>query len=387
MRPGSTSARIGSIASATNSLRGFIPTWEKLRIDPDVCDFAFGNPQELAIPGYVDALATAITPRNGDWYAYKRSEPKARTVVASALADWRGMPFDEADIAMTPGAFGAIATALLALVDHGDEVVISVPPWFFYEAMILNAGGRPVKVPVRPDDYNLDVDRIANALHRKTRLVIVNTPNNPTGRVYAAETLKALADVLGQASERFGAPIYLLSDEPYARLLFDDVEFVSPSSYYPYTFIAYSYGKVLLTPGQRIGWLAASPLMPSREALRPAIELAQLAGGWLFPNALLQHAIGDLEHLSLDLQDLQAKRDHFVEALRSYGYELRSPDGTFYLWVRSPEADDISFCQRLADQKVLVLPGSTCEAPGHFRISLTASWDSIERSLPSFAAR
>ncbi len=168
--------------------------------------------------------------------------------------------------------------------------------------------------------------------------------------------------------------------------MFSDATFTSPAQYYSQTLIAYSYGKVLLTPGQRIGWLALAPTMADREALRDAIFMAQVAGGWLFPSALMQYAIDDLERLSIDLVELERKRDWFVDELNAMGYSLRSPEGTFYLWVRSPEPDDVAFVEGLAEPKVLVLPGTTCESPGHFRISLTATPEMIERSLPVLRA-
>ena len=252
--------------------------------------------------------------------------------------------------------------------------------------MLLSADAVPVKVRVRPEDLDLDLDAIGSAIGPRTRAVIVNTPHNPTGRIYPPATLMALADLLTDASARHGRPIWLISDEPYARLVFSDAEFHSPSEYYPYTLISYSYGKVLLTPGERIGWLAISPSVPHREALRQAIDVSQIAAGWLFPNAVLQYAIGDLERLSIDLADLERKRDRVVGELRAAGYDLRAPEGTFYLWVRSPEADDLAFCRRLAERQVLVLPGTICEVLGYFRVSLTASHDMIDRALPALRA-
>ncbi len=148
----------------------------------------------------------------------------------------------------------------------------------------------------------------------------------------------------------------------------------------------YTYGKTLLTPGQRIGYIALPPSMQQREQLRPVIFASQLVTGWAFPNALLQHALPDLEKLSIDIEQLQAKRDRLVTALGEMGYELHSPEGTFYLLVRSPLADDMAFCRRLAENSVLVLPGSVFEMPGTFRISLTANDEMINRALPAFAA-
>ena len=379
-----STARVTAITKANQPLLSFLPIWEEHRGQPDICDFAFGNPQEMVIDGFPAALSAATLPADKDHYAYKFSEERSRREVASYLADWRGQQFDPADIAMTPGAFGAIATALGTLVDIGDEVLYSDPPWFFYESMIIAAGATPVSVPVRADDHDLDLERIAGAITEKTSLVMVNTPHNPTGRIYPPETLQALADLLTEASSRFGRPIYLLSDEPYSRLVFSDATFTSPAMYYPYTLISYSYGKILLTPGQRVGWLALSPLMPDREILRDDVFMAQVAGGWLFPSAVMQYSLPELHRLSIDLVELERKRDLFFTGLQTAGYELRKPQGTFYLWLRSPDSDDASFVRRLADRGVLVLPGSTCAAPGYFRITFTAPAETIQRSLPVF---
>jgi aspartate aminotransferase len=376
--------RIERITRANATLLSFVETWDRYRHDPEVGDFAFGNPQEPVIEGYAAALAAVTEPTDKHHYEYKRSEDEPRRSVAKNLAAWRNQPFDPDDIALTPGAFGAIAVALAALIDPGEEVVYQIPPWFFYESMIVSVGGIPVGIPVRDDDYDLDLDAITAAINERTRLVIVNTPHNPTGRIYPPSTLERLAQILTEATERYGSPIYLLSDEPYSRLVFSDASFASPSEHYAHTLISYSYGKILLTPGQRIGWLALSPHMPDREAMRRAVLMAQIAGGWQFPSAIMQYAIDDLEALSIDLAELERKRDWFVAELAAAGYQLRPPEGTFYLWVRSPDPDDVAFVRRLAEQKVLVLPGTTCEAPGHFRISLTATPDMIERSLPVF---
>jgi aspartate aminotransferase len=373
---------VADIAAAMSRFTGWIEAWDELREGPDVCDLTFGNPQELALPGFVSALRDHLEPRTKDWFAYKRSEPAARSIVAKALRDERDLPFEPEDIALTNGAFGALATAFHALLDPGDQVVFSLPPWFLYEPMLLAAGAEPVKVRVRPDDYDLDLPAIESAIGPRTRAVIVNSPHNPTGRIYPPATLRALGALLTDASTRFGRAIWLISDEPYARLVFSNARFSSPSEFYPYTVISYSYAKVLLTPGERIGWLALSPLIPERRELRRAVELSQMAAGWLFPNGVLQYAISSLEGLSIDLVDLETKRDQLVRELTAAGYQLQSPEGTFYLWVRSPEADDVAFCRRLGERNVLVLPGTVCEAPGHFRISLTASHDMIERAVP-----
>jgi aspartate aminotransferase len=352
--------------------------------NPNVCDFAFGNPHEMPLGGFVHALKTWVVPQNKDWFAYKDNEAPARKTVAESLRNRRGMPFDAEDVFLTTGAFGAISVALHTLVDPGDEVIFNSPCWFFYEPMIAAVGGVPVRVKTQPGTFDLDLEAIGRAMTSKTRAIFVNSPCNPTGKVYPPETLTELARRLNEASERNGRTIYLLSDESYSRVIFDGQTYPSPAAYYPSTVVLYTYGKVLLTPGQRIGYLALPPDMPNRDRLRDALFVMQIVTGWTFPNALLQHAIGDLDTLSIDIAHLQAKRDRMVGALWEIGYQVHQPDGTFYLLPRSPWEDDWAFTELLAEYDILCMPGTVVEQPGYFRISLTANDEMIERALPGF---
>ena len=353
---------------------------------PGTLFLAMGDPHELPPSGFVEAMREKLEPQNPRWFSYKTSTPDAQKAVARSLREWRGLPFEAEDIALTTGAFGAIAAAMTAVLDPGDEVIINLPPWFNYDGMAIARGAVPVKVPTK-EDFNLDLEAIEAAITDKTRMVVVNTPNNPTGRVYPPATLQGLSDLLTRASEKNGRTIYQLADEPYSRLMFDDLTFPSPSAFYPDTLITYSYGKVLLTPGQRVGWLALPPTMAEdrRVALREAVMLAQVVDGFLFPNAVMQYALPAIDKLSIDIAALQRKRDRLVEALRAAGYELRVPEGTFYLMPKSPLADDWAFCRLIAERGLYVLPGSVCEAPGYFRIAFTGSEEMIEQAIPIFA--
>ncbi len=220
----------------------------------------------------------------------------------------------------------------------------------------------------------------------RTRAIIVNSPHNPSGRIYSPQVLIGVAQVLTDASARIGHPIWVISDEPYNRILFDGRECHSPAEWYPHTVITYSYGKTLLAPGQRIGFLTVPPTLPDRERLREEVMIQQLATGFAFPNALLQHALADLERLSIDIGALQRRRDRLVPALRELGCDASMPEGTFYTMARSPIEDDVAFADILARHRVLVLPGTVVEVPGWFRISLTASDEMVEQAIPRFAA-
>jgi aspartate aminotransferase len=364
----------------------FSGPFEQLNLEPDVANFAVGNPQEMPMPAYVEALQRHVVPQNKDWFAYKLSEPASQRTVAETLSARTGLAWDPADVAMTNGGFAALAVALRTLIQPGDEVVFLSPPWFFYEVLVLTAGGEPIRVRLEPPAFDLDIDRIVAAITPRTRAVVVNSPHNPTGRIFSTESLASLAEALTDASERIGHPVWIVSDEPYNRIVFDGRTAPSAASVYPHAIVTYSYGKQLLAPGMRIGYLAVPPTCPERTQLRDEIFMQQIAGGYQWPNALLQHALADIEHLTVDLDALQRRRDRLVPALREMGYEASMPEGTFYTMARSPIPDDRAFADHLARHRVLVLPGTIVEVPGWFRVSLTASDEMVEAGIPRFAA-
>ncbi len=354
--------------------------------DPRTADFVAGNPQEMVLPEFVEAIQRWSVPKDPGWYAYKFNEDYAREAVAAALGERRGIDYRPEDVFLTDGAFAGLLLCIRVVADPGDEVIFVSPPWFFYRALILGGGAVPVRVRCDRQTWDLDVDAIQAAITRRTKAIIVNSPNNPTGRIYPPDTLGRLGDVLAAAHERLGHPIYLISDESYSRIVFDDRPFPSPTEYHPYSFLVYTFGKTLLTPGARMGYVVLPPQMPEPEPVRTGLMLGQMAfGGHGVPNAVLQRALADLERMSIDIKRLQARRDRMVEGLRDAGYDLHAPEGTFYLLPRSPDPDDLGFVDRLAAEKVFVLPGSIVEMPGTFRISLTGSDEMVDRALPIFA--
>lgn len=355
-------------------------TYEERVMRPEACDFRFGNPQEMPLPQIQDALVKWAAPKDKNWFAYKFSDPAAVEVAVDSLRERVGIQFDRQDIAMTTGAFGALAASLRAVLDPGDEVIYLSPPWFFYVPMILACGARPVRVDYKPPQFELPVDDIEWHITPHTRAIIVNSPHNPSGRLLTPDELERLAGVL----EGRDRTIFLISDESYSRIVFDGREFTSPVRYYDPSFLIYTYGKTLLAPGQRLGYVAISPRMPDRDEVRQAVFVSQIANGYAFPNALMQYAMGDLEAASIDVAAMQRRRDRLVGALTEMGYETVTPEATFYVLVRSPVADDVEFTKKLADESVFVLPGQMFELPGWFRISLTASDDMVDRSLAGF---
>src|SRR5512132_4348313 len=342
------------------------------RGDPRIADFTFGNPQEMPLPGLVAAIREQAIPQNKDWYAYKTSEEVPQTFLAERLGEELELPFEPPDIALTSGAFAAISAAFHLLLDAGDEAIYSEPAWFCYAPMLVTANAVPRPVALK---------------RPRSRLVIVNPPHNPTGRIYERADLEELAACLERASKRIGRRIFLLSDEPYRRLRFDDRGFTSPAAIYPWTLISYSYGKVLLSPGQRLGYLAISPRMPhaERQALRDAVFATQMGLGWCFPNAVMQYAVPQLEGLSIDVQALARRRDALTDALTRSGHTVLPPDGTFYLWVKWADGDSERKWNAFADRDVFVMPGRLMKTDDYFRVCLTASDEMVERALPVFA--
>jgi aspartate aminotransferase len=385
-------ARLRAADAAFAAVKNFYLTsrYGERRFDPDICDFTFGNPHEMPLDGIVAALRERAVPRDKNWFAYKTSEEEPQIFLAKTVGRELALPFEPADIALTAGAFAAISVAFRLVLGAGDEAIFSEPSWFCYESMLLLADAMPRKVKLKPATFDLDLPAIDAAIGPRTRLVIVNSPHNPTGRIYDPATLAALAELLERASARIGRRIFLLSDEPYRRLRFDGRTFVSPARFYPWTLISYSYGKVLLAPGQRLGYLAIGPLMPDEEraALRDMMFSAQMALGWCFPSALMQHALPDLEALSIDQQALARRRDRLSTTLAAAGYEVLPPEGTFYLWSKWPKhgKSPDELWSALADRDVFVLPGSLMNANEHFRICLTASDQMVEHALPHFEA-
>lgn len=353
---------------------------------PGVCDFLFGNPHDMPIQGFEAALRHHARAEDPSWFAYKFDEPYAVATVTDGLRRHTGLPFRDEDVAMTNGGWGAIAVAIRAVTEPGDEVIYYDPPWFFYDVLIRGAEAVPVVLRLDAPRFSPDPGILAGAITPRTRAVLLNTPHNPSGRVLDATELQAVAAVLREASSRLGRPVYLLADEAYREITLDGRRAPSPSEHYEHTIVLYSYGKQLLAPGQRIGYLALSPRIADPGPLRDAVRVAQFVNSYAWPTALMQRALPDIAHLRIDLAALKRRRDRLVPALAAQGYEPTTPEGTFYVMARSPIPDDGAFAERLVGDDVFVLPGRTVMMPGWFRISLTASDEMVEAGIPRFAA-
>jgi aspartate aminotransferase len=373
---------VRSLASAASLMRFLMQPRDLAH--PEACDFLAGNPQELATPAYIEAVQRAVVPDSPSYYSYGPPWQPAVRAVTTALAERLGLELEPKDVFLTRGASSGLATVLRAIIDPGDEVVMMSPPWFFYEAMVLGESAEPVKVQLAGDSFDLDPDAIGRAITPLTRAVIINTPHNPSGRIYPEDQLRELAAILEGASARIDRRIYLLSDEAYARILFDGRRMITPALFYPATFMLHSYSKTLLAPSQRAGYMAMPPTMPDREQLRVALIAASMGGGAM-PDTVMQRAMPELEKLMINVPALERRRDRTVSELRRLGYSVASPEAGFYLFPMSPIPDSTEFCDWLADRRVYTLPGEAFERPGYWRLSLTATDAMVDRALPILA--
>jgi hypothetical protein len=280
----SISSRIRAADAAFAAVRRFAGAsrYSDRRLAPGISDFTFGNPQEMPLPGIVSAIRDKALPHDKSWFAYKTTEEEPQRFLSERLGRELGLPFEPADIALTAGAFAAIMVAIRLVLDAGDEAIYSEPAWFCYEPMLLAADAAPRKVPLKAPTFDLDLAAIDAAIGPRTRLVIVNTPHNPTGRIYGRDALRELSDLLDRASARIGQRIYLLSDEPYRRLRFDGRGFVSPAALYPWTLISCSYGKGAPRSGSA-SWLSGGFTAHAgfRSSGAPRLHVFRANGAWV----------------------------------------------------------------------------------------------------------
>jgi aspartate aminotransferase len=312
-------------------------------------------------------------------YMPNAGHPRVRQAVADRLRAATGLPYTADHVLMTVGAGAALNTVLKALLDPGDEVITVAPFFAEYIFYAENHGGRLVVVPPTTA-LTPDVARIAAAITPRTRAILLNSPNNPSGVIYPASTFLELEAVLGRA----GHPIVLISDEPYRTLVFDDVRPPEVPPLVTRSIVATSWSKSLAIPGERIGYLALSPRMPEAAALFEACAFTSRVLGFVNAPALWQWVVAEVGDEVIDVAPYREKRDLMYEGLVRIGYECVKPQGAFYVFPRTPIDDDVAFVRLLAEEGVLTVPGSGFGAPGHIRISLTVERETVIRALPGF---
>ncbi len=352
-----------------------------------VYDFSLGNP-DVPPPAALYAVLreTVDSVHPGDHgYMPNAGLAEARRAVARFVSQEHKTPVCEEDIIMTCGAAGALNVIFRTLLDPGDEVIVPIPYFVEYEPYITQAGGLFRPVTTRPD-FSLDVDAIGAALSPRTKALLINSPNNPTGVVYSRTSLVDCVTVLRDAGTRWGRPIYLIADEPYRRLVYDGIEVPPVLALYTESLVASSFSKSLSIPGERVGYIAVHPDASAHDELLAGLAWANRTLGFVNAPALMQRVIARLDDVTIDVNIYARRRAMLCAGLAEAGYEFVNPSGAFYLFPRSPCPDDISFVRALQKERILTVPGTGFGAPGYFRIAYCVSDDTICRALPRFAA-
>ena len=351
----------------------------------NVFDFSLGNPNVPPPDAFGECLIDrADNQRPGD-HAYMPNTGYASTreAVARFVSAEQALSLSAGDVIMTCGAAGALNVILKALLDPEDEVIVPAPYFVEYGFYAENHGGVLVTVPTA-EDFTLDLDAIAGAVTGKTKVVLINSPNNPSGQVYSEESLRRLGELLSRMSEKIGRTIYLVSDEPYRKIIFDGLTVPSVFPVYPNSIMATSYSKDLSIPGERIGFLAVNPEATYRDDLLAGMALTNRTLGYVNAPAFMQRVVEPLQGACVDTGVYEAKRDLLCDGLAACGYEFVRPKGAFYLFPKSPVADDVAFVKALQEALILTVPGRGFGAPGFFRIAFCVDDQTIEKAMSGF---
>lgn len=356
--------------------------------DEAVCDFSLGNP-DLAPPPQVRAaleeFAAGADKPFAIGYMPNAGYPEVRTALAASLAKEQGIDVAGTDLILTVGAAGALNVVMRAVLEPGDEVICPAPVFVDYGAYAWNFGGTLIPVKSLPDTFRLDLPAMEAAVNEKTRVVLINSPNNPTGVVYRKDELSALADILRKKSAQYGRPIYMLADEPYRFLTYDGVTVPPFLPLYDYTLICSSFSKNLALAGERIGYVVVNPAMPGKAELMDGLILAHRILGYINAPAIGQRILQKALGAQVDASIYAARRALMAEMLTKAGYEFSLPQGAFYFFPKSPEADDIAFVGKLLEEKILVVPGTGFGYPGYFRMAFCVDEAVIRRAAEGFA--
>ncbi|HEY3307080.1 MAG TPA: pyridoxal phosphate-dependent aminotransferase [Desulfuromonadaceae bacterium] len=383
--------KIAAHISKSSWIRRMFEEGERLRQEfgsENVHDFTLGNPDVEPPEAFQqELLAMACNPLPGmHRYMNNAGYAETRAAVAAKLAKDAGIGVSAEHVVMTCGAGGALNVVLKTILNPGEEVIILAPYFVEYKFYIDNHGGVPVEVWTDHETFQLDIAAIEKALTPKTRAIIICSPNNPTGVIYPEESLRQLGEVLGKIHKKSGHLIYVISDEPYARIAYDGKHVPNIFPLVESSIIVTSHSKDLALPGERIGYLAANPRMDTVLQFMEGAIFSNRVLGFVNAPALMQRLVAKLQDESVNVSEYQAKRDLFCNSLSAMGFEMVRPDGAFYLFPKSPLPDDVEFVKLAQKHRILLVPGAGFGAPGFFRIAYCVDIKIIERSLPAWSA-
>ena len=354
----------------------------------NVFDYSLGNPSIPSPKEVNEAICQIVEEQSSlDVHGYTSAPgyQGVRQAVASDLSQRFSMAIRPENLFFTCGAAPALIAVIKALCGEASSEIAAIAPYFpEYKPFVQYNGGRFVAVPADTKHFQIDFDALQACISVNTQAIIVNSPNNPSGAVYTAETIRRLAQLLTQKSQEFGHPIYIIADEPYRELVYGDVSVPFIPQYYPNTVVCYSYSKSLSLPGERIGYVLIPDCVENGPSLFAAVAGASRAMGHVCPPSLIQRVIAQCTGLRPDLEAYDRNRTLLYSKLTSYGYECCKPDGAFYLFIKAPGGDSQAFSRRAMQENLLLVPGDDFGCPEFFRICYCVSFETIIRSLPIF---
>lgn len=354
----------------------------------NVYDFTIGSPSIEPPKKFldtVDELMKTVSPIELHTYAPAAGLESVRNAVAGYLADSFGVEYSPDDIYMTHGASSALAIILAALLFEGEDALVLAPYFPEYRIYVEQAGGRLIEVPCDAD-FQTDLDALEKRLTPKTSVLIINSPNNPSGAVLSESSVKAISELLNRKAAEYGHPIYIVADEPYRELVYGDIEVPFIPAFYDNTIYCYSFSKSLSLPGERIGYLAVSPKAEAHDDIRAAVNGAGRALGYVCVSTMFQLAAAQCLGVTVDISKYDENRLLAYTALKDMGFICVKPDGAFYLFIKAPDGDSQGFCRKAMEKDILLVPGDAFGCPGYARLAYCVSNERIRRSLPAFKA-
>lgn len=349
----------------------------------NVYDFSLGNPDVEPPAEFFQVLQKLAAERVAGIHGYMPNAgfPSVRESIADKISKQHNIKTDGKSIIMTCGAAGAMNVVLKTILDPGDEVIVVKPYFAEYGFYISNNQGKMVQVE-SGEDFSLSTEKIQKVITPRTRAIIINSPNNPTGKIYSEKEIESLASVLDKSAN--SRPVFLIADEPYREIVYDGISVSPVLSKYRNSFVVNSYSKSLSLPGERIGYIAVNPDIEGHDLIMDGLNLCNRILGFVNAPALMQRIVAQLNDVSVDVTPYKRRRDILMNGLKDAGYEFVHPDGAFYLFCKAPGGDDVAFIRHLQSYNILAVPGVGFGGPGYFRLAYCVSEATIKGSIPKF---
>jgi len=379
-----------SLVSNSSTIRAMFEEGKRLSAiygEENVFDYSIGNPN-VEPPENIKKVITEIlneeTPNFVHGYMNNSGYEDVRAAISTFLNEKNDLTLSKDNIVMTCGAAGGLNIILKSILNPGDEVISFTPYFGEYSNYVQNFDGKLITSPTNTETFEPDLEALSKIITNKTKALIINNPNNPTGVIYSKEAIQALADLLNEKQKELNTTIYLISDEPYREIVYDEAQVPCLLKYYNNTFIGYSYSKSLSLPGERIGYVVINTLMDDFEEMTSALNIANRILGFVNAPSLFQRVIGKTLGSEVDVNIYKKNRDLLYNHLISLGFTCVMPQGAFYLFPKTPIEDDKKFCEDAKRFNLLLVPGSAFGCPGHVRLAYCISYEKIQNSLQSF---